>query len=545
MENAPIGRMFRFEPTVFGAVRRYRTMVLAITVLAMAVAVGYSLMQGKTYQAQASITVPRQVSLQGQDTAQYLDSQVLLLRSPELAAEAASIANAALHGQHLSAGNFYGSSSALEITPPTGASPGAYGASIIGISFTWPSPRTAQVGVDAALQAFDDVRSAAITAQADAVVTGIDQALQRTSDQGQRATLLSQRTQTLLNEHTDLAHYPTVAEAGRPTAAAGGWKRPAAVGLVIGIIAGAALAYARASIRRRIADRREPEAIYRAPLIGEIPAITAGKTARSGNSRTVGPLPVITEPDSAAAEAFRFAAGSIERVRAVRRARLTMAFISPQPGAGKSTVLANLALAMAEGNTKVLVVDADASDDDVTARLLPGVPTGDGFEQALAGQRALSGCIQSSPLNETVAVLRSSPDTTSPVRGTARARAAGMLFAEARACFDVVLVDTPPLLRVADATELVGASDAAIAVINPDEPIRDHLDMADRLKLSGAGVAGYLYNRTPMQASRSRYPRRGASGRLTGPPDRGTPALADTQPLARVTSAPSHPPVGM
>ena len=49
----------QFEPTVFGAVRRYRTMVLAIAVLAMVAAVGYTVMQPKTYTAQASITVPQ------------------------------------------------------------------------------------------------------------------------------------------------------------------------------------------------------------------------------------------------------------------------------------------------------------------------------------------------------------------------------------------------------------------------------------------------------------------------------------------------------
>jgi hypothetical protein len=53
----------------------------------------------------------------------------------------------------------------------------------------------------------------------------------------------------------------------------------------------------------------------------------------------------------------------------------------------------------------VLVVDADATDDDLTARLLPGTQAADGFEQVLAGQRALADCVQPSPLNGSVAVL--------------------------------------------------------------------------------------------------------------------------------------------
>src|SRR5512133_2690513 len=115
----------RFEPTVFGAVRRYRVMVLAIAVAAMLAAVGYTLMQGKTYQAQVSITVPQEVSLQGQDTAQYLDSQVLLLQSPAVARQAASIANAALHSTRMTARDFSGDGSSLQVTPPAAGNAGS------------------------------------------------------------------------------------------------------------------------------------------------------------------------------------------------------------------------------------------------------------------------------------------------------------------------------------------------------------------------------------------------------------------------------------
>ena len=47
----------RFEPTVFGAVRRYRIMVLAITLLAVVAAIGYTMHKGKTYEGKASVTV--------------------------------------------------------------------------------------------------------------------------------------------------------------------------------------------------------------------------------------------------------------------------------------------------------------------------------------------------------------------------------------------------------------------------------------------------------------------------------------------------------
>jgi Mrp family chromosome partitioning ATPase len=224
---------------------------------------------------------------------------------------------------------------------------------------------------------------------------------------------------------------------------------------------------------------------------------------------------VASEPDSAAAESFRFAAGSVERACATH-ARVSVAFVSPLAGAGKSTVVANLALAMAEGGTRLLVVDADAAQDGLAAMLLPGVPVTDGFEHVLEGRRSLSDCVQPCPLNQAIAVLGSRPSAPRYVTGAARSRAAAALLAEARVQFDIVLIDTPALLQVADAAELVSAADAAIIVVNPDDRIADHQETADRLKPLMSGVAGYLYNRAP---ARSYAVRRGSAG----PPVRLTP----------------------
>jgi Chain length determinant protein len=165
----------RFEPTVIGAMRRYRIMVLAIVVGATAAAVGYSLMQPKIYSAKASFTASPPASQQGQqvDSGPGLDSQVLLLQSQAVAGRAARIADRALGSNRLTASDFSGSS--LTITPPTGTTPGTYGASIIDISFTGPSASIAQVGLKAVLQAYGEAVSATARAQSAATVADLDQ----------------------------------------------------------------------------------------------------------------------------------------------------------------------------------------------------------------------------------------------------------------------------------------------------------------------------------------------------------------------------------
>jgi Mrp family chromosome partitioning ATPase len=498
----------RFQPTVVGAVRRYRIMVAAFALAGMAAAIGYTLHAGKTYAGKASLTVP---AVQG---GQSIDSQVLLLESPAVAQRAASIGNATLHDNVFPASAFYSSGGSVTVFPPTGASSGSYGANIIGVTFAAPNPRVAQVGANALLQAFTQVRSATIAGQYRNAIAGIDNAIEGTTNSVQRAALLSQRNQQLVNEQIDLAQQPTVLWAIEPTSpASGGWKRTAAEGLVIGLVLGAAVAYIRASRRQGFIHRQDPAALYGVPLIGEIPAFEAERALRSNGIAARG-LPISADPHSAVAEAFRFAAGSVERIRAEQGPRLSLVFVSPLAGASKSMVVANLALAIAEGGTRVLAVDADAADGDLAARLLPGTPADVGLEEVLAGQQPLANCIKPSPLNGAVAVLGSGPALQRRrVTGAARSKAASALLETAKSRFDVVLIDSPGLLQVADATELVDASDAAIIVLSPNELIRDHLEMVDRLKLIGTDVVGYIYDQAPMPPQLAHYQRNGSPAR--------------------------------
>lgn len=540
----------RFEPTVFGAVRRYRIMVLAFALAGLVAAVAYGLLAGKTYHAKAQVTVPVPESQTNQNPAQYLDSQVLLLQSPAVAQKAASIADATLPGHTFPASNFSPSGGSVSISPPEGAAVGGYGASIIGVTFTGSSPTVAQTGANALLQAFTDVRSASLAAQYQNAIAGIDNTINKTTNTAQKAALQAQLTQQLVNEQIDLAQQPTVAWAAEPTGPVGGsWKLTAFLGLVIGLVLGAAAAYVRASLRRGFVDRQDPAALYGVPLIGEIPSPGAEKMLRPNAATTSSLLPMRTDPQSAVAEAFRFAAGSVECIRADRGPRLSLVFVSPLTYVGKSMVIANLALAIAEGGTRVLVVDADAGNEDLTARLLlSGTPTDGGFEQVLAKQKPLADCIQRSPLNDAVAVLGSAPAPLRRVTGAARSEAASALLATAEKSFDVVLIDSPPLLQAADATELVSAADTAIIVLSSSDLVRDHLEIVDRLKLIGANVVGYIYNRAynraPIPPQLARYHRNGSSARPVDVPAEAIPALSGGQPLDGENGSLSRPPNG-
>ncbi|MGW1341595.1 Wzz/FepE/Etk N-terminal domain-containing protein [Kribbella sp. NPDC002412] len=483
----------RFEPTVVGAIRRYRVMVVIVAILTALAAVGYSLTQTELYRAYATVTVPQSSTAEGEARAQYFDSQVLLLQSQEVADRAARIANAALNDNVLTRADFSGENSSLEITPPEQSTPGGFGSSIVALTFTWPEARVAQTGVNAVLQAFDDVRSSAIAAQGSADIAAIDRASKDLRTQGQLADLLNQRTQTIADLQLDLATHPTVAWAAEPQVPINGnSKRSGAIGLLAGLVLGAGLAYLRASRRRCLADRLDPGAIYDTPLIGEIPSAGKGRLLPSAADA----LPMAVDPQSSAAEAFRFTAGSVERLCAARDDQMAVVFVSADSGPERSSVVANVALAVAESGRPVLAVDADATESALTGLLLPGSPQADGFEQVVAACCPVSDCIEPSPLNADVTVLRAGPVRVRRTGGAAYSEAVEKLIAEAKKSFDLVLIDSPAVLNRASAVDLVQSSDATVVVLGAGEPVQDHVAMAERLDLVEPDLVGYVYRRS-------------------------------------------------
>ena len=450
------------------------------------------------------MTVPRQLSLPEQDSDQYLDGQVMLLGSQEVAVRAVRLANAALGRAELRTSDFFGGRSQVRITPPLAASPGSYGASIVAVAFTWSSPRVARVAVDAVLQSFDATRTASIAAQGAATIAGIDRAIAETTAATVRTSLLGQRSQVMVNVQIDLAHHPVTTWATDPVGPGAGQQLiNSGVGLLAGAIAGAALAYARVSRRRRLHDPLEAAACYRAPLISEIP-VAHGSA------------------DRAVEEAFRLAAGYLDRMGAGAGAGndgggpVSVAVMAVRDGPGGTAVVAGLARALADGGTTVLAVDASggglgaALASGGPAEGPAGGPVGDGFRQVLSGHRTLAECVPGPPRDGVPAVLGPGPDD-GRVSGAARRRAVQGLLAAARSRFEIVLIDGPPLLESADAVALAGAADAVVVVARHDEPLREHLELAERLHTLRAEPLGVVYDRAPtgdgVTASRARRAR--------------------------------------
>jgi capsular exopolysaccharide synthesis family protein len=239
-----------------------------------------------------------------------------------------------------------------------------------------------------------------------------------------------------------------------------------AIGGILGLALGIALALMLARYDTRIRSREAAEEHFQLPVLAEIPVIPRGHRMR-----------VVTQSDSsssATGEAFGLLGAEMVRVpvlhgdgdgAAVSRVPpQTILVTSAGNAEGKSTVVANLAVAMSEMGKRVLVISCDFRHPAV--HRLFGVPN-TGLAQALEnasanGKPVLEGHIQTTPFPD-IWVVPSGPASKRPgellsSEGMRRA------LREARAAADVILIDTAPILAGSEATQLLPDVDAVLLV---------------------------------------------------------------------------------
>jgi capsular exopolysaccharide synthesis family protein len=148
----------------------------------------------------------------------------------------------------------------------------------------------------------------------------------------------------------------------------------------------------------------------------------------------------------------------------------TLAITSAEPKAGKSVVSANLGLALAQQGYQVLVVDADLRRPAL--HRVFGAELGPGLCEVLRGEQSLPQVIQElwpgMSLVSAGTMRRDAPELLG-------SQALPGLIAELRSMFDVVIIDTPPVLAVTDAALISAATDATLLVVRASQTDRNAL----------------------------------------------------------------------
>lgn len=213
-------------------------------------------------------------------------------------------------------------------------------------------------------------------------------------------------------------------------------------------------------------------------------------------------LVTIHNPRSPISEAFRTLRTNLEFTSLDKPIR-AMVVTSAAPEEGKSTTLANLAVAMAQAGKKVILVDCDLRRPSLHtifgARNTPG----------LSDMMRDDALMAKPPLQDTaVANLRLLPSGTIPPNPAEllAARRMSDVIAALQQLADVVLFDAPPVIAVTDAAVLASKVDAVLLVINAGKTKREHAKKAKALlEKVNARLIGAVLNNVKGEASLYQY----------------------------------------
>jgi capsular exopolysaccharide synthesis family protein len=257
------------------------------------------------------------------------------------------------------------------------------------------------------------------------------------------------------------------------------------VALVLGLLVGGGIALVRDQLDQTIHSSEEISDLLGLPVLGTVPAMSRRQKAQE-RGRVV-----LLRPDSREAEAFRTIRTAVF-FGAPREQARTILVTSPSPGDGKSTLVSNLAIAMARAGQKTLILDADFRRPmqhaifglDHRERCLRNV---------LAGRMKLSAAIQSTGA-EGPHLLTYGQGVANPAE-VLNSRQFALLLERLVGAYDRVLIDAPPVTVVTDAQIIGALCDVTAVVLKAEKSTRRvSCRTIDALQSVGARILGVVIN---------------------------------------------------
>ncbi|WP_406859666.1 polysaccharide biosynthesis tyrosine autokinase [Streptomyces sp. HUAS MG47] len=189
------------------------------------------------------------------------------------------------------------------------------------------------------------------------------------------------------------------------------------------------------------------------------------------------------------AEAFRKLRANLQFAQVDDRSRI-IAVTSPVPGEGKTTTSINLALSLADAGMRTCLVDADLRRPSVAGSF--GLVQDAGLTTVLIGQARVEDVIQEA--GGRLAVLTSGAVPPNPTELLSCGRMAEVLR-ELAAEYDVVIVDSAPLLPVADTLGLAPLADGVLLVVRASKTGREQIrNAAESLSRTGTRILGTVFS---------------------------------------------------
>lgn len=266
------------------------------------------------------------------------------------------------------------------------------------------------------------------------------------------------------------------------------------LGLLLGGLFGLGGAYLLEAVDNRITTTAEVEEVTALPVIGVIPKFeqnhrsygTFQKKALKSSSIAAGhqdesPVMdgpwILAYPTSSSAEALRALRTSLFLSRAGGRPKVVLV-TSSVPAEGKSTITANLAIAMAQHGQRTILVEADMRRPSL--HQVFKLPRGGGLSNVLTETETLDDAILRNVGLAGLDVLLAgpTPPLSSELLGSGRFQE---LLGELRSQYDTVLIDSPPALLLSDPISIAPQMDAMLWIIRSNTATRPYLRRAAQL----------------------------------------------------------------
>jgi capsular exopolysaccharide synthesis family protein len=266
-----------------------------------------------------------------------------------------------------------------------------------------------------------------------------------------------------------------------------------AIALLAGLVGGFGIAWLRETLDVRVRNGSDIEEIGHAGILG---GITLDENVDEN------PLVVLTRPKSTRAEAFRQLRTNIQFIEAAE-GRKTIVVSSSIPSEGKTSTISNLAIAMADAGMKVLLIDCDFRKPKIHKTF--GLDGTVGFTNFLIGQAKWNDVVQPWGFTGKLDILPAGqiPPNPSELLGSEAMKKA---LAEAESQYDVVLVDSAPLLPVTDAAILSKITGGIVLVVNVGRTTKPQLQGAiNHIDAVGGKIIGFVMNKIPTKGADAYY----------------------------------------
>ena len=276
--------------------------------------------------------------------------------------------------------------------------------------------------------------------------------------------------------------------------------RNLALGTFLGLLGGLGYGVVRSRMDRRIRDVDTVTQRFGATVAGAIPASPA--LARGAGERV--PIVVAGPRESGrgqAAEAFFKVRTNLQFMDIDNPPRVIVV-TSPLPGDGKSTISANLAVALSEAGHSVILLDGDLRRPVVAESF--GLVEGVGLTDLLTGRATLDDVSQYPTMSPRLAVVGagSIPPNPSELLGSNSMRQ----LLQSLKGEHMVIIDAPPLLPVTDAAVLTANADGALIVITAGKTLDTQLDAAmSHLEQVNGHILGVIFNKVQTSGLGSGY----------------------------------------